>query len=153
MQMPRPAMQPSTTTPTPLSGLRLDGRSRLRRESSAEQAAAHIRQGIIAGDLRQGERLRQDDLAHELGVSRIPIREAIIVLDHEGWLRLESNRGTYVAALETDDVRDHYELRGLVLGLVARRATVVATDPEIDALAGAAPHHASAPDLAMFSCR
>ncbi len=147
MQMPQPA-----PTPSPSVGLpRPDGRARLRRESSADLVAEHIRQAIIAGDLRPGERLRQDDIADDLGMSRIPVREAIIALDSEGWLRLESNRGAYVAGLAADDVRDHYELRGLVLGLVARRATAVAAGAQVDALAERHRAMRDAPDLTTFA--
>ena len=97
------------------------GSRRLKRESSADQVAAHIRRLIMSGELRKDAHLRQDEIAEELGVSRIPVREAIIALDRQGWLRFESNRGAYVAGLEMEDIRDHYELRGLVFGLVARR--------------------------------
>ena len=107
------------------------GRSRLRRESSADQVAAQIRHWIIGGELRQGDRLRQDDIADELGVSRIPVREAIIALDREGWVRSEANRGAFVTGLTADDVQDHYELRGLVLGLAARRVAESATDEQL----------------------
>jgi DNA-binding GntR family transcriptional regulator len=146
MQMPPPVL-----TPSQLAGLHADGGARLRRESSAEQVAAHIRQAVVAGELRPGERLLQDDIADDLGVSRIPVREAIIALDREGWLRLESNRGAYVAGFATGDVRDHYELRGLVLGLVARRATALATDPQIDDLAARLRRMRDAPDVATFA--
>jgi DNA-binding GntR family transcriptional regulator len=125
--------------------------ARLRRESSAEQVAAHIRQAIMAGELQPGERLRQDDIADELGVSRIPVREAIIALDREGWLRLAANRGAYVAALGVHDVRDHYELRGLVFGLVARRAAARATGNDLDVLAERHRAMGNAPDLATFA--
>jgi DNA-binding GntR family transcriptional regulator len=148
MQMP-----PAPATPSPGAGTIDPGSARLRRESSAEQVAAHIRHAVITGELRPGERLRQDDIAADLGVSRIPVREAIITLDREGWLRLEPNRGAYVAALEADDVRDHYELRGLVLGLVARRATAAATGHQIDDLVGWHRAMRDAPDLAAFAAR
>jgi DNA-binding GntR family transcriptional regulator len=147
MQMPQPA-----PTPSPSVGLpRPDARARLRRESSADLVAEHIRQAIIAGVLRPGERLRQDDIADDLGMSRIPVREAIIALDSEGWLRLESNRGAYVAGLAADDVRDHYELRGLVLGLVARRAAAVAAGAQVDTLAERHRAMRDAPDLTTFA--
>jgi DNA-binding GntR family transcriptional regulator len=105
---------------------RREERSRLRRQSSADQVAARIRRAIITGELRPGERLRQDDIADEFGVSRIPVREALIALDGEGWVRLESNRGARVTGLEKRDIADHYELRGLVFGLVASRAAELA---------------------------
>lgn len=106
-------------------------RRRLKRESSADQVAAHIRRLIISGELVKGERLRQDDIAEELGVSRIPVREAIITLDREGWVRFDAHRGAHVTGLEPGDILDHFELRGLVFGLIARRVTEVATEQEI----------------------
>lgn len=111
---------------------------RLRRESSADQAAAHIRRLILSGEIRTGERLMQDEIADELGVSRIPVREAIIALDREGLVRFESNRGAHVAGLAASDVMDHYELRGLVFGLIGRRVVESATPPDIAALAALA---------------
>ncbi len=106
-------------------------RRRLTRASSADQVAAHIRRLIVSGELTKGDRLRQEDIADELGVSRIPVREAIIALDSEGWVTFENNRGAYVAGLEVDDIRDHFELRGLVFGLIARRVVETATDEDI----------------------
>ena len=97
-------------------------RARLHRASSGQQVASFIRRAIISGELRTGERLRQDDIAAELGVSRIPVREAIIALDREGWVQLEANRGAYVTGLSEQDIVDHYALRGIVFGLVASRA-------------------------------
>ena len=117
--------------------LPIDGHDRgrrLKRESSADQVAAHVRRLIMAGELTKGAHIRQDDIAAELGVSRIPVREAIIALDREGWLRFESNRGAYVTGIDVDDIRDHYELRGLVFGLLARRLVDVATDDDVKAL-------------------
>ena len=118
--------------------LSIDGTDRgrrLKRESSADQVAAHVRRLIMSGELTKGAHIRQDDIAAELGVSRIPVREAIIALDREGWLRFESNRGAYVTGIDVDDIRDHYELRGLVFGLLARRLTEVASDDDVKALA------------------
>ena len=108
---------------------------RLKRESSSEQVAGHIRRMIMAGELITGDRLRQDEIADQLGVSRIPVREAIITLDREGWVNFESHRGAFVAGFAADDIRDHYDLRGLIFGLVARRVAETATADDIKALA------------------
>ena len=94
----------------------------MERRSSGEQVAAHIRQLIFDGTLRQGDRIRQDDIAEELGVSRIPVREAIIGLDREGWVTIEPHRGSVRARPRRGSVRDHYELIGLTYGMAARRA-------------------------------
>jgi len=134
--------------------LTIDGHDRgrrLKRESSADQVAAHLRRLIMSGELTKGAHIRQDDIAAELGVSRIPVREAIIALDREGWLRFESNRGAYVAGIDVDDIRDHYELRGLVFGLLARRLTEVATDDDIKALASLHQAMRKATDTATFA--
>ncbi len=116
-----------------------------------EQASAHIRRLILSGELVKGDRLLQDEIAEELGVSRIPIREALITLDREGWLNFEPNRGAFVAGIAADDIRDHYELRGLVFGLIARR--VVASAAEGDLATFVALHKAmrTAADIDEFA--
>lgn len=107
------------------------------RRSSRELVAIHIRSMIFNGRLRHGDRVRQDELAEELGVSRIPVREAIIALAGEGWLTVTPHRGAYVHGLDPDTVRDHYELVGLVYGMAARRATKRATKDGLARLAEA----------------
>ena len=92
------------------------------RPSSGDLVAIHVRTLIFDGELRQGDRVHQDDIARQLGVSRIPVREAIIALDREGWLTITPHRGAFVHGLDEDALRDHYELLGLVYGLAARRA-------------------------------
>jgi DNA-binding GntR family transcriptional regulator len=93
-----------------------------RRRTSGEQAAEYIRKLVFEGYLRAGERLHQDDIATALGVSRIPVREALVALEQQGWVRLEPNRGAFVTALNERAVRDHYELAGVVYGFAAKKA-------------------------------
>lgn len=95
---------------------------RLARRSSGDEAALLIRRMIFDGDLRPGERVPQDDVAAMLGISRIPVREALIALEREGWVTIELHRGAFVNALDARSVRDHYELFGLVYGFAARKA-------------------------------
>jgi DNA-binding GntR family transcriptional regulator len=108
------------------------------RRSSADQVARYVRSLIFAGELPPGERLRQDDIATTLGVSRIPVREAMIALDREGWVRVEPHRGVYVTGLDPNSVRDHYEVLGMLYGLAGRRAAERATDEDLLALVPAA---------------
>jgi len=89
---------------------------------SGDQAAAYIRQLIFEGGLRPGERLPQDLIAKSLGISRIPVREAIVALEREGWLTTKFHHGAFVNAFDEDTIRDNYELFGLVYGLASRRA-------------------------------
>jgi DNA-binding GntR family transcriptional regulator len=98
------------------------------RRSSGDLVAAHLRRMIFTGEYKPGDRIRQDEIAAELGVSRIPVREAIIALDREGWVTVEPHRGAFVRGIDADYVRDHYELYGLVFGLMASRAAEKADD-------------------------
>jgi DNA-binding GntR family transcriptional regulator len=77
-------------------------------------AASNIRKLIFNGDLRPGQRVPQDEIAVALGVSRIPLREALIALEREGWVTIEIHRGTYVNALDIESIEDHFEVIGLV---------------------------------------
>jgi DNA-binding GntR family transcriptional regulator len=104
------------------------------RKGSGEQAAAYIRQLIFDGQLQEGMRLAQDEVAKAVGVSRIPIREAIIALEREGWVTTKLHRGTFVNAFDEEVIRDHYELFGLIYGLAARRAAQRSTPEVIDLL-------------------
>jgi DNA-binding GntR family transcriptional regulator len=94
----------------------------LQRQSSGEQAALYIRRLIFDGHLRPGTRVPQDEVAQALGVSRIPVREALIALEREGWVTIEMHRGAFINALDEQAVRDHYDLFGLVYGFAAQRA-------------------------------
>lgn len=84
--------------------------------------AQHVRDLILAGQLRAGERLDQDAIADELGVSRLPVREALITLESEGMVENFARRGAFVAQLEPIDFLDHYRMFGVISGIAAARA-------------------------------
>ena len=92
------------------------------RRSSGDHAAVYIRRLIFDGRLRPGERIPQEQIAATLGISRIPVREALIALEREGWVTIQMHRGAFVSALDEQAVRDTYELFGLVYGFAVRRA-------------------------------
>ncbi|GAA3209810.1 GntR family transcriptional regulator [Actinocorallia longicatena] len=102
--------------PAPLPG------ESLARLSSGEQVRIYVRRLIFDGVLRPGQRVPQDAIAKTLGVSRIPVREALIALEHEGWVTQIAHRGAYVNMLDEPSIRDHYELNGLFFGFAVRRA-------------------------------
>ncbi len=81
-----------------------------------------IRDGIIRGDFRPGEHITEPDLAERFGISRTPIREAFRQLETEGFLTTVPRKGTVVAPITIQDVRDFYEIKGLLEGYAARRA-------------------------------
>jgi DNA-binding GntR family transcriptional regulator len=94
----------------------------LARMSSGEQVRLYVRKLIFDGVLKQGQRVPQDAIAQALGVSRIPVREALIALEREGWTTIIPHRGAFVNAFDEPSVRDHYELYGLFYGFGVRRA-------------------------------
>jgi DNA-binding GntR family transcriptional regulator len=100
------------------------------RRSSGEHAALYIRRLIFDGELRPGARVPQDEIAQTLGISRIPVREALIALEREGWVTIEMHRGAFISAIDAQAVRDHYELYGLIYGFAARRA-LARRDPDL----------------------
>ncbi|MFH8898896.1 GntR family transcriptional regulator [Streptomyces coeruleorubidus] len=92
-----------------------------------ERVTADLRQEIIAGSLRPGDRLVERELAERFGVSRVPVREAIRALVAEGFVHFETPRRTVVRRLTPNDVKELFELREALevyaAGLAASRAT------------------------------
>ena len=86
----------------------------VKRQTVTEAVAEAIRERILAGSYAEGENLRQDALASELGVSRIPIREAFRQLEAEGLVTLHAHRGAVVSALSLDEIAELFDLRALL---------------------------------------
>lgn len=103
-----------------------------RRRNLADDVATHIRSEILAGRMKSGERIDQDAIAEKLGVSRLPVREALIALDQEGLVVTIPRKGSYVQQLERDEILDHYTIFGQVAGLAAARAVARMSDDELE---------------------
>jgi DNA-binding GntR family transcriptional regulator len=73
-----------------------------------------IRSAILSGQLKPGDTLVERRLAEQLGVSKTPVREALIALSGAGLVQITPNRGTVVRALDAEDVRQAYEVRALL---------------------------------------
>lgn len=81
-----------------------------------------IRDRILHGDYPEGTPLRQDAIAAELGVSRIPVREALRQLEAEGLVSFSPHVGAIVSTLSLDEIREVFELRALIEADLLRRA-------------------------------
>jgi DNA-binding GntR family transcriptional regulator len=90
--------------------------------SSGTLAVELIREAILDGDLAAGERLKEDELARRLDVSRTPVREALRRLQAEGLVDVEPQRGATVRAYGVEELDDMYRLRAVLEGYAARRA-------------------------------
>jgi DNA-binding GntR family transcriptional regulator len=93
------------------------------RPQLSEEVAIHIRDLIMDGTLRPGERLRLEDLASQLGVSITPVREALFTLRGEDMVELQPRRGYVVAPLERQDIEDVFALQANLAGELAARAS------------------------------
>lgn len=103
-------------------------------KSLREMVFETIRNAIVMGKLKPGERLMEVQLAEQLGVSRTPVRESIRKLELEGLVKMEPRRGAYVTPLRVKDFKEMMEIRRALEGLSAELAAVHATDEEIEKL-------------------
>lgn len=108
------------------------GRSSLRRRSLHEEVADCVRTMIIEGELKEGERINEPALCKQLDISRTPLREALKVLNSEGIVTIEPNRGAHVSVITPDEIREHFEiicsLERRAAELAAKRATAADLD-------------------------
>jgi DNA-binding GntR family transcriptional regulator len=95
---------------------------------------AALRQGILDGVLPPGTRLRQEELALVFNTSRIPIREALRLLEHEGLLESEPNRGFSVKPIGADEIDEIYDLRIVLESHALQLAVPLLTDVDMTAL-------------------
>jgi DNA-binding GntR family transcriptional regulator len=97
-------------------------------QNASVLAADVLRGAIVDGSLIPGERLKEERLANELGISRTPVREALLILQSEGLVEMVPNRGSFVRMLSTEELLDTYQLRALLEGYGARLAASCLTE-------------------------
>src|SRR5262245_19519843 len=94
----------------------------IRRQTLTSMTVDAIRERILRGNYPEGEPLRQDAIGAELGVSRIPVREALRQLEAEGLVIFNPHRGAIVSVLSLKQIREVFELRAEIEGDLIRRA-------------------------------
>ena len=87
---------------------------------------SHILHLLLTGKLRTGDRVDRNEIALGLGVSRVPIQEALVQLEHDGIVSTRYHRGAFVERFDEATVLEHHELDGLLNGIASARA---ATSP------------------------
>jgi GntR family transcriptional regulator, vanillate catabolism transcriptional regulator len=97
--------------------------------SQTGHALLQLRESLLRGEFKPGERLSELPLVARLGVSRTPIRMALQRLAHEGLLEGSSTGGFYVRQFNPTDIWDAIEMRGVLEGTAARLASERLTDP------------------------
>ena len=104
------------------------------REDVGGQVYAQLAHAISENELRQGQRLVEDDLAAALGVSRAPIRDALRDLERDGLVESRPRRGKFVASVTAKDAAEVYSLRAALEGMACYLAAPNVSDEQIDEL-------------------
>ena len=120
-----------------------------RRPPTAQEAVlAELRRLITAGRLRPGQQIVQDALAVQFGVSRVPLREALKILEGEGQVTYVAHRGYFVTELSLSDLIEVYRIREILEAEAVSIAVPQMTAEDIDRLEGAERDVRAAADIA-----
>jgi DNA-binding GntR family transcriptional regulator len=102
--------------------------------AAVDRAMENLRGRILAGEFAGGERLGEVELATELGMSRTPVRQALLRLAGEGLVEVAPNRGARVIVRSERELEHVFELRARLEGLAARQSAERVTDEQIEML-------------------
>ncbi len=105
-----------------------------RHQTLREKILETIRDAILKGSLRPGERVSEPELAERFGISRTPIREAFRQLESEGYLEVIPRKGAVVASLSERDVIEFYAIKSILEGHAARIAAERMTERDLERL-------------------
>lgn len=119
---PSPDANPAGVTPS----------GRLVRKTTVELVLDELRSRILSGAIAPGAALRQEALAEELGVSRIPVREAIRLLSSEGLVDVQPHKGAFVSMLSKDEVQEFFDLRQRLEPWLLHEAVPALTDSALE---------------------
>ena len=115
------------TAPTPIG-------KGFRHKTMSAAAADELRRRILDGEFPAGFQLRQDVLAEQFGVSRIPLREALVQLEAEGLVKIVPHRGAVVSELSLAEIEELFELRALIEPRLLRRSAARLTAADFEQL-------------------
>jgi DNA-binding GntR family transcriptional regulator len=101
------------------------------RPQLSDEVASLLRDRIMSGQLRPGERIRLEDVAEESGLSITPVREALLILRGEDMVELQPRRGYVVAPLSRQDIIDVFGLQGDIAGELAARVAAGITEDQL----------------------
>lgn len=105
-----------------------------RHQTLREKILETIRDAILKGTMKPGERVSEPELAERFGISRTPIREAFRQLESEGYLKVVPRKGAVVASLSERDIEEFYAIKIILEGFAARMAADKLTEKEIERL-------------------
>ncbi len=118
--------------------------------AASERIAAHLRDAIRSGEIGPGERIRQEEVAERLGTSRLPVREALRMLEAEGLTEHTANKGARVPALDRHELDVLYQMRERLEPLALTESIPHLTNGQIRELEDLADRIAADTDLSEF---
>ncbi|NEM91833.1 GntR family transcriptional regulator [Galbitalea soli] len=117
---------------------------------AGHRIATSLREAILRGDYAPGVRLRQEDIAEEFGASRLPVREALRILESDGLITLVANTGAWVAHLSLDECQEVYQIRERIEPLMLRYSRPGLSEATIDRLGALADEMQHGTDVETF---
>lgn len=123
---------------------------RARDGDAGARIAARLRADILAGELLPGSRIRQEDVAAQFGASRVPVREALRLLEYEGLVTVVANSGAWVARLTLAECEEIYQMRERLEPLLLRYSAPCLTDDDFARLRDLAAEIRAAEDTEAF---
>jgi DNA-binding GntR family transcriptional regulator len=118
--------------------------------AAGARIATDLREAILTGELIPGERIRQEDLADRQGASRVPVREALRMLEAEGLVTFVANTGAWVSRLTLSDCEELYQIRERLEPLLLRYNLPEMTDESIAGLESLADAMERSDDVEQF---
>jgi DNA-binding GntR family transcriptional regulator len=115
----------------------------LQHRTISSAVAGELRRRIVDGEFKSGFQLRQDALAAEFGVSRIPVREALMQLEAEGLVKIHPHRGAIVSELSTEEIEELFDLRALLEPRLLKASAPRLTQADYTRLNGILQEYAS----------
>lgn len=112
--------------------------------------ADDVRTAILSGEYTPGARIRQEDLADQYGASRVPVREALRMLEGEGLVTVVANTGAWVSQLSLTDCEEMYQIRERLEPLLLRYNVPLLSEAQIDHLDALASQMESGDDVERF---
>lgn len=106
----------------------------MQHQTLREKILENIRDAILKGELKPGERVSEPDIAERYGISRTPIREAFRQLESEGYLTVIPRKGAVVAKHSEKDIEEFYSIKSVLEGYAAQLAAEKMTTKDIDKL-------------------
>ena len=118
--------------------------------NASMRIADALREAIVRGEYPPGSRIRQEEIAERFGASRVPVREALKMLEADGIVTLRANAGAWVSRLSLAECEEVYQTRERVEPLLLRYSAPQLTPADLDRLEGLAERMAATSDVEEF---